>query len=639
MQNLTKLDLRDDSDNIFFKPHFSNDQSFQDVCKLFEIQANKNSNKIAISFESSVLTYIELHHKSDQIAFSLQRHGLEPGTIVGLYLENNLNLAIAILGILKAGGVYLPLDPNYPIERVKYMLEDAKPAILLTQKEISYKIPSYQTKILKIEKILEEPYKNQNLKTVINPNHLAYIIYTSGSTGAPKGIMVSHQSLAEAIQVRTNIYPKNPTGLLSTSISFDPSILIFFCTLILGGKLCIPNYDSIIDIQKMANLLEKESITFMLCVPSLYSMILDKGQKLSFLKHVSLVGESIPNSLLFLHKQLAPNAELYNEYGPSEYAIGTTIAKIYDPKQKVIHKITVGKPHKNAEVYILDENFQLLPLGSKGEIYIGGVGLAVGYLNKEALTKEKFLWITLNNQPPMRLYRSGDFGRFLPNGDIEFLGRLDQQVKIRGYRIELGEIEQTICQFEGVEECAIIVQEDPKFRKHLIGYFSSFADKSFEKELKAFLKTKLPTPMIPSKLIQVKQFSRTPNGKIDRKVLHQIKTSVEMNHQYVPQKSSLQENLLKIWKQILNRENIGIHDNFFETGGDSLQITSFQTQIKSLLKMEVPISDFFQFPTIFKFTNKLNNRTNPYLISQLSSLTKKRPVFQQFKPSFKTKRC
>ena len=442
---------------------------------------------------------------------------------------------------------------------------------------------------------------------MLNPDHLAYVIYTSGSTGRPKGIMVTHRSLPQIAVGHKLFYPESLRALLIGAISFDPSILIIFHTLVSGGFLCLSMNALTVDAKKTIDLIQNHSINYLLCVPSVYAALLDRSHKLSSLQNVSLAGENIPSQLPILHAQFAPNANLYNEYGPSEYAIGTTLAKIYDPIAHKIHKMSVGRPLPNTQVYVLDQNLQLVPIGIKGEIFIGGIGLARGYLNNQELTAEKFIWVSLPNQSPIRLYKTGDFGRFLPNGDIDFLGRIDHQVKINGCRVELGEIEYAIKQFEGIDEVVVIARDDSRGNKRLTAYFSASAQKDINQDLRIYLTNLLPKYMIPSAYIQVETFALTPNGKIDRQALPNVSEAKTIIDKAQPQ-SELEKTLHTVWTEALKRKDIGVFDNFFDLGGDSLQVTILQTLIKETCNLEIPIVDLFSYPTIHLLAQHLNIR-------------------------------
>jgi amino acid adenylation domain-containing protein len=611
---------------------------FKSVCDLFEEQARLTPESIAIVYEDTHLTYQELSQRSNGLAAYLKRLGVRSQTIIGFSVENSLNLLIGILGILKSGGIYLPLDPSYPDERLHNMLLDANPEMLLTNPKFDLRFAKYQGTIIKIDSLDQSSWDDQGTKSEpIDSKNLAYIVYTSGSTGKPKGIMVTHESLAHAALAHKNYYPGSLRALLLGAISFDVSILTIFHTLTFGGMVCVPSQDSVADVHQVKHLINKFSLNFLLCVPSFYSTILNNPDPLPSLKNVSLAGENIPSSLPPLHAKLAPSAILYNEYGPSEYAIGTTIAKIYDPIERKIHKITVGIPLPDTEVCILDENLKHVPVSAKGEMLIGGLGLAHGYLNNQSLTQQKFIWVTLPEKPPLRLYKTGDFGRFLPDGNIEFLGRMDHQVKIRGHRIELGEIEHAICQHPEIDEAVVIAKGNDAYNKRLFAYFSTLSGMRISQALRKHLVMVLPKHMVPSVFTQLEQFPRTPNGKIDREALIEIKEQEASQKEIIQPKSELEQSLFDIWKEVLNTDSFGIHDNFFESGGDSLQIVCIQTLIEKNLNRNLPITDLFSYPTIAQLAQHLCNLTQKQTfasadpLKQQSVSDKKKAAFQRFK--------
>jgi amino acid adenylation domain-containing protein len=615
--------------------HLKIPQTFTNICQLFEQQVERSPDAIAVIFENHQLTYLELHQRSTQLAYYLKSIGAQPNTLIGLCVYNCLDLMVGILGILKSGSAYLPLDPSYPQERLEWMLNDSKPAIVLSQKTLLHQFTHYEGKVVVLENVWEKCHcLDQALLSFseIAPHHLAYVIYTSGSTGKPKGIMVTHESFPHLALAHQEYYPSQLIGLLTGSISFDVSILIIFHILISGGVICIPAHNISKDANEMIEFIQKHAINFLVCVPSFYALILDKGHPLPSLASVSLAGENIPKDLLKKHSQLACNSILYNEYGPTEYAIGTTIAKIYDPIAHQLHPVTVGQPLPHTQVYILDENLQLLPVGMKGEICIGGIGLAKGYFNQPELTAERFIRISFANSLSMRLYRTGDFGRLLSDGNFEFLGRMDHQVKIRGYRIELGEIEHTICKYPDVNEAVVVVRGDEELgNKQLITYFSAFSKKPLNELLRTYLKNQLPGHMIPSIFIQLEKFPRTPNGKIDRDALPDISEIREKYEREKPQ-TELEQHLLDIWETTLHMHSIGREDHFFDLGGSSLQIAHIQTLIEKRLQIKIPITDLYQYPTIAKLAQHLNQQhTAPSELENQENAEKRRLAFSKLR--------
>lgn len=620
-ESKVNLVVLDSSTSLKIEPKFIS------AHKLFEKRAKQHPNEIAAIFENTKLTYRELDQSSNRVARYLREKGVQAGTLVGLSLGNSLNLIICILGILKAGGVYLPIEPTYPRDRIDYMLEDAKPTILLTESHILPQFEHFFGKAIQLDMCWEEisAFSDGPLEVMIEPDHLAYVIYTSGSTGKPKGIMVEHGGFVHGAIAHQKFYRGKLIGLLSGAISFDVTILIIFHLLLSGGTVFIPVSETIIDPDKFVDYIEKHSINYILCVPSLYSMILDKSKILPSLKIVSLAGETIPSSIVVRHPQLAPNAILYNEYGPTEYAIGTTIAKIYDPEEKRVYPMSIGKPLPDTQVYILNNNLQPVPSGFKGEIFISGKGIAKGYLNKPNLTSEKFI--------PFHstvLYRTGDFGRLLPDGNLEFLGRMDNQVKIRGNRVELGEIEHAICQYQKVNEAIIAVREEPGENKHLVAYFTTLDKTNISEGLKVHLISLLPKYMIPSSFVQLESFPRTPNGKIDRNALPNLFEKEKIKAEQAS--SELEQALNEIWKKVLHLKAMGNHDNFFDLGGDSLSLAQVQTLIETSLAIKVPVTKLLEYPTISQLSHHLNQQSSNKIVSLYEDLSvKKKMAFGRFK--------
>jgi tyrocidine synthetase-3 len=423
-------------------------------------------------------------------------------------------------------------------------------------------------------------------------------------------------------------------GLVTGSISFDIHLITIFSALIDGGSVVLPGHFSTIDVEAIIHLIQQMSIDFMMCVPSLYEMILKQKKPMLSLKTVSLGGESLPRHIPVLHREYAPNASLLNEYGPSEWAMGTTIAKIVDPETKMTQPITIGKPHPTAQIHLLDSHYCPVPPGEKGEIFIAGDGLAIGYLNRPSLTAEKFPYLILDGKR-IRTYQTGDFARMLPNGNLEYLGRSDHQVKIRGFRIELGEVEHTMTAFPQIQEAVVVAKEDGKGFLKIVAYF--VADSKIEEtKIKEFLKERLPSAAIPSMYIQLEHFEKNPNGKIDRASLPEpiaFDASPGFRVRNGTAQSQLENELIAIWQSILGIHTIGINDNFFEIGGDSLSVVNLQTALETELKLQVSVVDLFQFPTIQQIANHLNQKISNEPIDVNSY--KKKQAFLKFKTKAK----
>lgn len=488
-----------------------------DFCKLFSSRVEQNPGDIAVVYGNKSLTYQQLENRSTVLARNLVFKGIEPGDVIGLVFYNSLDLIVGMLGILKAGGAYLPLDPNYPLNRIRHMILDSQAKVLVLEEGVENVFSDFNGSVYYLN---DELLKEQSTKLPdALPEQVAYIIYTSGSTGVPKGIVVTRASLSHAATAFSEIHPEKPTSLLTGSISFDPSILIIIHALLLGGTISLFNNRGAIDIKnfnEIVNGIEEVSIDFILSTPSFYGNLLDSAAKLPSLRNVYLCGEIIADSLVDKHICIAQNANLYNTYGPSEYAIGSTVAIIYDCIKNQKNRITIGKCFSNNKIYILDSKLKSVPIGVKGEMFVGGPGLAEGYLNKQLLTQEKFIYCSGLENQPIKLFKTGDLGYQLANGDIVFTGRKDFQVKIYGHRVELEEIECQVLGFRGIDKAIAAVRE-----KRIIVYYSSRQLQFKLQELEDYLKNGLPSYMVPSSFIEVRTWPMTKNGKVDRKKLEQ----------------------------------------------------------------------------------------------------------------------
>lgn len=488
------------------------------IC-LFQEQVKNHPDETAVIADDGHLTYRELDIKSGNFSKNLKLAGVKSEDLIGLCTPLCCNFLICMLGIIKAGATYFPLDPTYPRERLEYMLQDGNPSVLIVDQQFSHLFGHEKTLVIE-EALFSGNSEIADDHIPLPLNTLAYVIFTSGSTGLPKGIMVTHRSLLNIAHSHRMYYPSHINMLVSGGVCFDASLLVIFHALINNSPLYLFNHSPNDSNDKLLKFIIRNSIEYLISVPSQYQRLLEVGMSLFCLKCVSLTGENLPDSLCELHSKLAPNAVLYNEYGPSECAIGSTIARIYDPKSRVINKVTVGRPLPNTQVYILDEDLNPLPNGSQGEICIGGQGLARGYLNKDDLTAEKFIPVAFSETE--RLYRTGDLGKFLPNGELEFLGRMDQQIQILGNRVNLGEIEYHLSRCNYIKEFAVIAKNNLQGVMELVAYISSTKRNSTQKSLIAYLKNLLPPYMIPSRFIQINEFPFTPNGKIDRDALEHL---------------------------------------------------------------------------------------------------------------------
>ncbi|MEM7593188.1 MAG: amino acid adenylation domain-containing protein, partial [Cyanobacteria bacterium P01_A01_bin.83] len=575
----------------------------QDKCihQLFEAQVAKTPDAVAVVFESQQLTYRELNTRANQLAHYLQTQGVKPETLVAICVERSHLMVIGLLAILKAGGAYVPLDPNYPTERLADILLDSQAPILLTQQELTTKLPQSSTQIICLDderKTLDQ--EQENPVSDIRPNNLAYIIYTSGSTGKPKGVQIEHCSAVNLL----NSIAKQPgltaadTVLAVTTISFDVAVPEIFLPLAVGAKVVVASSAATTDGRQLLELLNTYQATFMHPTPVTWRLLLAADwQGSPNLKMVS-TGEALPKELA---AQLLPKgAELWNLYGPTEITVWATGYKIEAANQPIL----IGRPLSNTQAYILDSQQQPVPIGVPGELHIGGAGVARGYLNRPELTAEKFIWQEKLNT---RLYKTGDLVRYLPDGNIECLGRIDNQVKVRGFRIELEEIESTLTQHSNVLEAVIIVREDVPGNQQLVAYIVCKSPQfPTASSLRGFLKSTLPNYMIPAAFITLSAMPLTANGKINRHALPKPDpTKIELDKTFVAPSNQTEQQIAHIWSQVLNLKQIGIHDNFFELGGHSLLATKVFSRLYTTFQIELSLNALFEFPTVAELAEQI----------------------------------
>jgi amino acid adenylation domain-containing protein len=586
----------------------------QTINTLIENIVKNYPNKIAVSFNNTSLTYQQLNEKANQLsAFLIHEKSIGAGDIVGLLLDRSIEMMVSLLAVLKAGAVYLPLDPEYPHERIKFMLEDSSAKILLTSNQFKNRYKTNAVEVV-IDEICNElsNYQPQTHEKEINVKDLVYILYTSGSTGKPKGVKITHANLFNflvSMQKAPGI--KDTDRLLAvTTISFDIAGLELYLPLITGAELVIADADAVKDGRLLLGIIEEKGITMMQATPSTWQMMLDSGWQKRYPLKVLSGGEALPKELA---TQLLPLAdELWNMYGPTETTIWSTIKQIL-PGTEII---SIGVPIDNTQVYIIDGFGKQVPANTPGEIYIGGDGVAEGYLNRPELTSDKFVPDTFSENPGAKLYRTGDLGKILDNGEIQCLGRLDQQVKIRGHRIELGEIENVLSAQNGIKQSVVIAQEDERLNKYLVAYaipgnFDHEPDgkisKQFIQEWRQQLGESLPYYMVPDEFISLENFPLTPNGKIDRKAFpkpNRNKVSEDIT-KHLPTNSN-EQLVADIWSQILGIENIDITDDFFDLGGHSLLAVRTMVAIEKKTGKRLPLATLFNNSTIQTLAKQLS---------------------------------
>ena len=576
-----------------------------DMCvhEMFEAQVERTPDSIAVVFEEQTLTYRELNTRANRLAHHLHTLGVGPDVPVGLCVERSLELLVGLLGILKAGAAYIPLDPAYPPARLAFMLADAEASVLVTQPQWMARLPmdGVQTVCLDgaWERVAVQP--GDNLVSGVTPANLAYVMYTSGSTGQPKGVMIPHSALSNHMHWMQETFALTAADRVvhKTSISFDASVWELFAPLLVGGCLIVARPGGHQDSAYLVELLATQQVTMLKLVPSLLQMLLaeDALGTCGSLRHVFCGGEALSPAL---QEQFCGHLEarLHNLYGPTEATIDVacwTCAR--GGEQRIV---PIGRPIANTQLYLLDAQLQPVPIGIPGELYIGGASLARGYLHRPELTAAAFIPHPFSAEPGARLYKTGDLARYLPDGNIELLGRLDHQVKIRGYRIELGEIETTLEHHPAVRQAAILVREDTPGDRRLVAYcvlcHGLVADIH---ELRSFLQTKLPDYMIPATFVRLDALPLTPSGKVDRQALPAPgQTRPALSEAFVAPRTPAEEILADIWASVLGVAAVGIHDNFFALGGHSLSAVQVLSRLRKAFQVDVPLRTLFDTPTV-----------------------------------------
>ncbi|TGV30037.1 amino acid adenylation domain-containing protein, partial [Mesorhizobium sp. M00.F.Ca.ET.186.01.1.1] len=575
------------------------------VPQLFAETAARHPERIAAVAGDQQLTYAELEARANQLANYLQKQGVEAGTLVGLCVDRSLDMLVGLLAILKAGGAYVPLDPAYPEERLAFMLADAKISILLTQKHLSKQWKGRKRRTVYLDRDAKKWAAESPLAPAVDAtkDSLAYVIYTSGSTGTPKGVLVAHRGIVRLVK-NTNYVTITEADvfLQASTVSFDAATFEIWGALLNGAKLVLMPPD-LPSLDELGEAIVQHKVTTLWLTAGLFSIMVDHNA--DYLRGVRqlLVGGDVV-SVPHVRKVLAlGGVTVINGYGPTE---NTTFTCCY-PVTELAEDITsfpIGRPISNTTVYVLDKNRQPVPLGVAGELYIGGDGLALGYLNKPELTAERFVDNPFDPQKASRLYRTGDLVRYLENGELEFLGRIDDQVKIRGYRIELGEIEATLLQHEAVKAVVVMARQDGKGQNSLYAYVVAEQDIQTA-ELRTYLSATLPAYMVPSAFVFLEQLPLSANGKVDRKALPQPEDAAASAAVYVAPRNEWEAKLAAIWESVLGVEPIGVHDHFFELGGHSLLATQAVSRLKEAFGVNVPLRTLFEHPDVAGMSEKL----------------------------------
>lgn len=591
------------------------------IHQLFEAQVERTPDAVALVFEDEQLTYWELNAKANQLANYLRSLGVKPEGLVGICVERSLDMVIGLIAILKAGGAYVPLDPRYPQERIALILEDAQAPVLLTTASLLEAMPKHKAQVVCLHthwQVIAQQ-SQENLFSEVTHDNLAYVIYTSGSTGRPKGVMIKHASTVAMLDWANKTFAIEAMqgALASTSICFDLSVFEIFVPLCCGGKAIL-----IENALLLPTLPTAENVTLINTVPSVISQLLKTDGIPASVQIVNVAGEPLHNQLVQQLYQQDNIKQVFNLYGPSEDTTYSTSAWIH---KGTSNTPPIGRPIHNTQIYLLDQNLQPVPVGVPGMLYIGSAGLARGYLNQSQLTAQKFIPNPYANHPGERLYKTGDLARYLPNGEIEYIGRVDHQVKVRGFRIELLEIEALLIQHPQVREAVVAVHSSQADSQQIVAYIVPQSQTPTIRELHGFLESKLPSYMLPNAFVILETLPLTPNGKVDRKALRAPDTArPELDKELVAPRNFVETKLTEIWAGVLGVDKVGIFDNFFELGGDSILAIVVITRANKA-GLQLTTKELFQHQTVANLASvavtKKVNQAEQGLITGLVSLT------------------
>jgi len=600
------------------------------VHDLLDLAAQEHAQSIAVEFEGRSLTYAELHARANQLARALRKHGVQRETLVAVCMERSLEMVVALLGILKSGAAYVPLDSSFGQGRIQYVLDEIHAKVLITQKSLRSFVPKSSADTLCLESSFDAiaGESTESVPSDTGPSNLAYVIYTSGSTGKPKGVQVEHKSVTNflrSMQKEPGMSARDAL-LAVTTISFDIAALEIFLPLLVGARLVLASREATLDGMLLKKLLKDSRATVMQATPTTWQILLESGWEGGDNLKALVGGEAVSPELA---RRLASCCGVvWNMYGPTETTIWSSIYRIEGRDDR---NVPIGKPIANTSVYVLGENRELLPSGSEGELYIGGEGLARGYFQRPELTAEKFVPDPFSSQTGARMYRTGDLGRYRGDGNIEYLGRLDHQVKIRGFRVELGEIEAVLEQHPAVKQAVAIAQDDKIGTKYLAAYIVPKSGKTFSpSELREHLRRQLPDYMVPSALVGLAEFPLTANRKVDRKSLPTPQAGDYFRERdYVAPRDKVERKLVATWEEVLGVKPIGVRDNFFDLGGKSLQAARLFTKIIGTFGRELPLTTLIDAPTVELLANQIRPLSKDANYPTLVPMKKtgKRPPF------------
>jgi amino acid adenylation domain-containing protein len=581
---------------------------------LFEEQARRTPDAVAVAQGGRLLKYAELDARASQLARYLRQRGIGPDRLVGLCIERSFEMLVGILGILKSGGAYVPLDPNYPVDRLRHMLTDAELDVVLTQASLLKVLPPSQAELISLDAQWQSIVQFDTDSTAANseqisPNNLVYVIYTSGSTGVPKGTAMEHHSVVNLIEWHRSEFGDGAGQrvLQFAALSFDVAFQEVFSTLCTGGTLVLLDERTRRDPRALTELLIDMGVNRLFMTPLMLQSLAEYLESVSTvpdrLRDVIVAGEQlrITQAVTNLFRRIV-GCRLHNHYGPTESHV-VTAATLQGNPELWPRLPPIGRPISNTQIYVLNSHGQPVPSGVPGEIYIGGVGVARGYLRRPELTSERFIKDPFSSHPQARLYKTGDLGQWCADGNIEYLGRNDHQVKIRGFRIELGEIETQLLRHPRIKEAVVLAREDEPGEKRLVAYVtcrdSSIGDSALSVEaFRSHLQSALPDYMVPSAFVVLESMPLTANGKLDRRALPAPQLDAYGTRKYEAPRGEIEELLAGLWKTLLHVERVGRQDDFFELGGHSLLGNELIVQIANLYKVEIPFTALFQYPTI-----------------------------------------
>ncbi|RAM49069.1 MAG: non-ribosomal peptide synthetase [Hapalosiphonaceae cyanobacterium JJU2] len=601
----------------------------QDKCihQLFEEQVHRTPDAVAVVFEQQQVTYQQLNEQANQLAHHLQSLGVGPEVLVGICVERSVEMVVGLLGILKAGGAYVPLDPTYPQERLAFMMEDAAVTVLLTQQALVASLPTGSTTVVCLDTDWEviNQHPQENLVTAVSAENLVYVIYTSGSTGQPKGVAVEHQNVVRLFAATQSWYQLNDSDVWTNfhSIAFDFSVWEIWGALLYGGRLVVVPYWVAREPQAFYQLLYLEQVTVLNQTPSAFYQLTNikssdtSGEELG-LRLVIFGGEALDLQNLepWFENHGNNYPQLVNMYGITEVTVHATYQPLTISDLNSGRSI-IGCPLPDLQVYILDARLQPVPIGVAGELHVGGDGLARGYLNRPELTAEKFIANPFSTDPSARLYKTGDLARYLPDGNIEYLGRIDHQVKIRGFRIELGEVEAVLTQHPQVQQAVVTAPQDAAGNKRLVAYVVSAGEAPSTPQLRDYLQHCLPEYMVPGVFVVLDALPLTPNGKVDRRALPTPEGNIIQEGELILPRNMTELKLAQIWSETLSVSPIGVTSNFFELGGNSLLSVVLMSKIKQQFQRDLPLASLFRSPTIETLATLLYSNTDSLSLSTI----------------------